>query len=60
MMVLDIKSCDGDVFKILQRNGRVEVVVGIVRMPGKKMWVLLGPAGKVGFCLGCGTGSGCA
>ena len=29
MMVLDIKSCDGDVFKILQRNGRVEVVVRV-------------------------------
>ena len=59
MMVLDIKSCDGDVFKILQRNGRVEVVAR-VRVPGKGMWVHLGPEGKVGFCLGCGTGSGCA
>ena len=29
MMVLDIKSYDGDVFKILQRNGRVEVVVRV-------------------------------
>lgn len=60
MMVLDINSRDGDVFQILQRNGRVEVVVGIVRMPGKEMWVHLGPEGKVGFCLGCRTGSGCA
>ena len=59
MMVLDIKSCDGDVFKILQRNGRVEVVAR-VRVPGKEMWVHLGPEGKVGFCLGCGTGSGYA
>lgn len=59
MMVLDINSCDGDVFKILQRNGRVKAVVR-VRVPGQEMWVHLGPEGKVGFGLGSGTGSGCA
>lgn len=59
MMVLDINSCDGDVFKILQRNGRVKAVVR-VRVPGKEMWVHLGPEGKVGFGLGSRTGNGCA
>lgn len=59
MMVLDINSCDGDVFMILQRNGRVKAVVR-VRVPGQEMWVHLGPEGKVGFGLGSGTGSGCA
>ena len=31
-----------------------------LRVPGKEMWVHLGPEGKVGFFLGCRTGSGCA
>lgn len=59
MLVLYTKNCDGDVFKILQKHGTVEVAVGRVSVPGKEVQVELGLEGEVGFCLGHGAGSVC-
>ena len=57
-MILYIKSYGGDAFKILQMDGRVEVAVGRVTVPGTEVQVKLGLKGEAGWFLGHGAGSG--
>lgn len=57
-MILYIKSYGGDAFKILQMDGRVEVAVGRVTVPGTEVQVKLGLEGEAGWFLGHGAGSG--